>query len=421
MKTMTRAIVFCLAVSAAQARAQSAPPPTALTEAGRAVAPAGKPVAVVMTNGDEGGALAAEITDAVARICGWPSYQSLEKNAENLVAALKPQSAGRGPAAATPAVAASSRVLEDQPALAVAKLAGALKQHEPRRGATNGKRNQVYMLDLVTGETTLISDEPVSGLTWSGSPEWSHDGSRIVFDASPGVDFSRSRLMSIEVRDGRPAITDLGPGNCPTFAPEDEHIAFLLNSGEVGLWMMQADGSQRRRAGEIGVPSWSADGRGFLTSEFGDFQATNVMNCDKVTWGKLAVPGYRTFSRPSWAGPGMLVSALSTKQESDTIALLDASNPAEAKVIEVLWRRSKELDVTPRWPVYRPETRRCYFMGGEWNKRVLYSIERGKSLIASRVQADGQEKELKAFSFSADGRFVFSPDGRYILFDANRQ
>ena len=104
--------------------------------------------------------------------------------------------------------------------IAVAKLAGAFKHHEPRRGATKGKQNQVYMLDLVTGETTLISDEPVSGLTWSGSPEWSHDGSRIVFDASPGEDFSRSRLISIEVRDGRPAFTDLGPGNCPTFAPK---------------------------------------------------------------------------------------------------------------------------------------------------------------------------------------------------------
>ena len=120
--------------------------------------------------------------------------------------------------------------------------------------------------------------------------------------------------------------------------------------------MMQADGSQRRRAGESGVPSWSADGRGFLTSEFGDFQAINVMDCDKVSWGQLAVPGYRIFSRPSWAGPGMLVSALSKNAKTETIALLDVSNPAEAKVFEVLWRRSKELDVTPRWPVYRPET-----------------------------------------------------------------
>ena len=79
--------------------------------------------------------------------------------------------------------------------------------------------------------------------------------------------------------------------------------------------------------------------------------------------------------------------------EGDTIALLDVTNPAEAKIIEVLWKRSDELDVTPRWPVYWPETRRCYFVGVEPKKRTLYR-QRGKSRRAKHVEAKGYDDRL---------------------------
>ena len=49
-----------------------------------------------------------------------------------------------------------------------------------------------------------------------------------------------------------------------------------------------------------------------------------------------------------------------------------------SEIIEVLWQRGAELDVSPRWPVYRPETGRCYFIGVEPNHKMLYSLEREK-------------------------------------------
>jgi len=141
------------------------------------------------------------------------------------------------------------------------------------------------------------------------------------------------------------------------------------------------------------------------------------MNLEKVTGGKVEVPGYRIFSWPSWAGSGTLVSALSTRkvgdrEEGDTIALIDVSNPAEAKIVEVLWRRGKELDVTPRWPVYWPETRRCYFIGVEADKRTLYSLDRGKSRRAKQVEVTGNNNKLGGLSFSPDGRYLLMGDNR---------
>src|SRR5262249_55751177 len=55
----------------------------------------------------------------------------------------------------------------------------------------------------------------------------------------------------------------------PSFSPDDKRVAFLLNPNAVpnavpGIWVMQADGSERRRAGEYGIPLWSPDGRQFL-------------------------------------------------------------------------------------------------------------------------------------------------------------
>ncbi len=124
---------------------------------------------------------------------------------------------------------------------------------------------QVYMIDLVDGGTTLIADEPSPGLIRSSDPRWSNDGSRIVFAAAMDRRWRGSRLMSIHVRDGEanPTLEDLGPGGCPTFSSDDKKIAFLLSANaspdeREGVWLMEADGSGRRRAGDFGAPLFRA-------------------------------------------------------------------------------------------------------------------------------------------------------------------
>ena len=74
----------------------------------------------------------------------------------------------------------------------------------------------MYLIDVPSGEVTLIADQPDPGLTQCGSPMWSNDGRRILYDATPGTQFSLTRLKAIDLVDGRLAVTDLGPGNCPS-------------------------------------------------------------------------------------------------------------------------------------------------------------------------------------------------------------
>ncbi len=169
----------------------------------------------------------------------------MRKDLKDIRAKRQAQSVDPRTVAATKAVAEFAGVLKQQTADAVSQFAVVLKRYQPPRSPAD--RDRVYMLDLVAGGTTLIAEEPVPGLTSSGCPSWSHNGSRIVFDASPGRDWNRTHVMTIEVRDGRPTFLDLGPGNCPTFSPDDQKIAFLLNPGAgqgpnlaCGLWRQTA-------------------------------------------------------------------------------------------------------------------------------------------------------------------------------------
>src|SRR5262249_8398649 len=149
---------------------------------------------------------------------------------------------------------------------------------------------------------------------------------------------------------------------------DSQRIAFQLSPGaspgdEPGVWVMKADGSDRRRVGDGGVPSWSPDGREFLINSLTDPTKSIVIDLEARTGGRVEVPGYTIFSWPSWAGPRTLVSALTAGDKSHIIARLDVTRPEEAKIVEVLWKQGPELDVAPRWPVIRPGTRECFFVG----------------------------------------------------------
>jgi Tol biopolymer transport system component len=230
-----------------------------------------------------------------------------------------------------------------------------------------------------------------------------------------------ARLIAIEARDGRPTFTDLGLGGAPTFSPDDRWIAFLLfPSAELGadsgVYLMHADGSQRRRVGEFGAPHWSPDGREFLINSYSLPTESTLINLETKEGSTIEVPGHQIFSWPRWVGPGTVVTALAPKEkyEGDSIALLDVRQPAEAKILEVLWKRSEDLDVIPRWPIYRPETGQCFFTGDVPKRRAIYSVRRGESHRARPVGV-----AVGHVDHTWIGSLTFSPDGRYLLFHAN--
>jgi len=346
----------------------------------------------------------------------------MRKELQAIDSGLKALRTSRQSSAANAAAALFAEGIKDDTSRAVSQLAEVLKRHPPPLSADVGFGYQAYMLDLVEGGITRIADAPLPDQICSGLPRWSHDGTRIVFDTT-GAQWPLGRLIAIENVDGRPAYIDLGPGNHPTLSPDDRRIAFVLHpdadpGAEPGIWIMQADGLGRRRVGQFGAPFWSPDGHEFLINSYSLPTESTVINLDTKEGGVVKLAGDQIYSWPSWAGPGTLVSAIARNDQPWAIALLDVRKPSEARVIEILWERTKDLDVIPRWPVYWPDTRRCYFVGEvPQTKRTVYQVERGESRVAKPLEVVEHQRNMRNQQL---GGLSFSPDGRYLVFNANR-
>ena len=303
----------------------------------------------------------------------------------------------------------------ETPEKSVSRLVEQLKQH-PVKPSTAAKRVGLYMIDVESGAVTLIADQPDPGLDYCGSPEWSHDGKRIIYDAQPVDGLPLTRLKVIELAQGRFELTDLGLGNCPTFSPTDDRIAFLNNSSvggaQLGVWIMQADGSHRRVLGNYGRPKWSPDSRQFLIVDFGLPRQVTLMDIRPEKSGPLRIADQNIFKEPSWAGDELIVAAIGS-ETPDAIALIDVREPSQATIKEVLWKKGKGLNVNPFHPLYSALTRRCVFVGEDAKGMALYSFLHGQRHPPRRLEPAGYDTLIQDLTSS--------PDGRYVVFSSNRR
>jgi Tol biopolymer transport system component len=306
------------------------------------------------------------------------------------------------PAAKAPAGAAAGK--------AAARLVELLERHPASPSTAANHVAGLFLLDIAKGRATLIADEPDPGVGYCGCPDWSGDGGRILFDAMNADHAAQSHIKMISIIDGRPVTTDLGGGNCPTFSPEGRRIAFLNNIGPpAGVWLMLADGSQRESLGAYGRPRWSPDGRQMMITSFSSPCNVTIMDADPQKSGPLRIADSQIFSVPTWVADRTLVAVIG---DNDTIALIDTTEPAEGKVKEVLWKKSKALDVTPAYPSNSPATREYVFVGEGPDGMALYSFRRGQKEPPRRLEPRGYDKMLRDPTFS--------PDGRYLVFTSDR-
>jgi len=287
----------------------------------------------------------------------------------------------------------------------------------PAQDATATKRLGLYVIDVINPEVTLVRDKPIGDLTYFGSPSWSNDGQRILFDATPGQAWRKTHLKVIHADQGKAGVTDLGLGNCPTLSPDGDHVAFLLNSGAVpdaprGIWLMRADGSKRRHLGGYGVPKWSPDGKQLLIISFSSPCRMSIMDVETAKQRPVQLAGHNFYSNPGWAGDGQTLVAIVTSGGNAGIALVDVTDPEQARVKQILWRKGDRIDMSPLYPVYSPKTDLCVFVGGNENGEALYTVKPGQFDPPKRLEPTGYDGKI--------ARLAFSPDGRYVLFCSDR-
>jgi Tol biopolymer transport system component len=280
-------------------------------------------------------------------------------------------------------------------------------------GSAQAQDPGLYVFDLQEETATRITAEPLEGLRRCGASDWSPDGKRIVFDATPGMQYHRTRMFVADfpVREGA-RFTDLGMGNCPNWSPDGDRIAFLLNSGAVenapaGVWTMSSNGESRDRLGGYGRPKWSPDGKRMLTVSFGNPCRLSLIDLKSKVEQAVNLLGYKFISVPNWAGDANTIISVVQGEGPLSIALVDVSDPADAKIKQTLWVRGDGTSVSPTCPVYSPALKRCVFSGWAPNGLALYEFEVGRNL-PRKLEKDALDPYLSGLSLS--------PDGRYVLF-----
>src|SRR5262245_7028744 len=170
--------------------------------------------------------------------------------------------------------------------------------------AQDNDRLALYLADLETGNVSLVTDEPLQGHAYCGSPDWSPDGTRILLDATPGREWNKTHMLVADFPiPAEKPFTDLGPGNCPAWSPDGKHIAFLLNSGAVpgadaGVHLMDADGKNRRRLGGYGMPEWSPDGKSILAISFSNPTTLSLLDVATGKESPITLPNFTVHSVP---------------------------------------------------------------------------------------------------------------------------
>ena len=172
------------------------------------------------------------------------------------------------------------------------------------------------------------------GMISTATPEWSHCGKYLAFDAVQDVDDLRGSRIGVLAVHGpfKGKMTMLGYGNVPTWSPDDRQIAFLLNPGtpiqaSQGIWVMNSDGTNRRWLCSGSYPRWAPNGETILFKNL-DVSPENLGFYELKTGKTRFILGGDVgveFAGGTWAPDGQTIYFIAHANDRQQLASISVS------------------------------------------------------------------------------------------------
>ncbi|HUY89475.1 MAG TPA: hypothetical protein VMV10_12140 [Pirellulales bacterium] len=305
----------------------------------------------------------------------------------------------------------------------------------------------IYVMKLESGEVRKVSHHDE---LWLGSPAWSHDGKRLLYDAAPANrNYRQGRIMlenlapadkaeagrgrptlhfkedKAEAGRGRPAlhfkeaeaseVKDLGYGCAPVWSADDKQVAFQLGQGNAagerpGVYVMNVDGQGREWICEGQRPRWSPDGEKLLVaSQHEGFASLYIYDIFEAKLTRVLEHGYEQVVGGCWSPDGKRLAFVGYKG-----AAAFSGGRGELAVVEAAAGQTPQPLVEDRvgWqPDWSPDGKRLlgWIASGGQERLHLFDVDglEEPALLAGQVGAHNSDA-------------VFSPDGKWIAFDSVR-
>ena len=219
--------------------------------------------------------------------------------------------------------------------------------------------------------------QPCSDHATDTAPEWSPEGSRVVFQSNRDNLSSAVHIYTIGA-DGRGMrrLTSKGSNFAPTWAPTGASIAFESNrTGDNEIFVMAADGTSQvnvsQHAGLDRSPTWAPDGEqlAFLSNRDGDLDVY-VVNDDGTGLVNVSDNTVADAS-PAWAPDGSMIAFSSLNDDRD----ISVATPDGTVVSPI----AQEVGVHETVPIWSPDSSQIAYRKDQLNPALAVMDANGSN------------------------------------------